>query len=168
MYIIDKNERLTQDGAIIPQEVGNADYERFLLWKLDGNSPSIETYSPEELLQQAKDKKVSELIAYDLTKNVFILGGEKLWLSRGDRQVMLLRVQAESHLGAVKTNALGFELSIDQAILILNSVEVYSSKVWDSTNRVHIPSIRVLNSVDEVEGYDFTKGYPEVLELAND
>jgi hypothetical protein len=45
---------------------------------------------------------------------------------------------------------------------MLNQVEVYASECFNQTQR-HKAAIEVLGTVEDVEGYDFTEGYPERL-----
>ena len=47
---------------------------------------------------------------------------------------------------------------------MLYALEVYASQCYDNTQR-HLATVNGLQSIEEVEGYDYTTGYPTKLEF---
>jgi hypothetical protein len=50
------------------------------------------------------------------------------------------------------------------AMQMLLAIEVYASECYDNTQR-HIAAVDVLESIEEVESYDYRVGYPNKLEF---
>jgi hypothetical protein len=55
-----------------------------------------------------------------------------------------------------------YEYSMDMWYAMLGAVEVYASDALNVTEQ-HKAAINSLSSIEEVEAYDFTVGYPEKL-----
>lgn len=124
----------------------------------------------EELLQMAKMKKCRELTKYDSSDqiNLFYIGDQAIWLDKNTRAGLKLRFEAESALEKTDTtlwyNGVKFPLKINDAILMLYILEEYASKCYDNT-QFHLSQIAELETVDAVEAYDYTVGYPEKLKF---
>jgi hypothetical protein len=61
MYKLTKGTTIirTTDSASIPADNGNSDYQAYLKWKAEGNTPDP-AFTPEELAQQAADELVAQ------------------------------------------------------------------------------------------------------------
>lgn len=55
-------------------------------------------------------------------------------------------------------------LTCDKAISLLSAIEMYAVQCFDTTAR-HKAAIGNLTTIEEVEKYDITAGYPEKLEI---
>lgn len=55
-----------------------------------------------------------------------------------------------------------FPLSLESAIKMLYTIELYASECYDNTQR-HIANIEALEKIEDVEKYDYTTGYPDKL-----
>lgn len=121
-----------------------------------------------ELLQEAKNSKLMELDSYDSSDavNSFIVGSAELWVPADKRAILRISIEAYKALGQTSITKVweGKEYTFltDTWLYMLNSVEVYASECFNTTER-HRAAIRQLSSINEVEAYDYTTGYPEKL-----
>lgn len=119
-------------------------------------------------LERAKAKKLSEIKAYDSSDNVnsVTLNGVKLWLNAESRARIKMRLESENALGKESTTLwygeIGFTLNVAQAMQMLYALESYASTCYDVTQR-HKNAVAEMSSVDEVNAYDYTTGYPDKL-----
>ena len=122
----------------------------------------------EQLLATAKSGKIRELEHYDQSDSVneFTFHSVPMWLDKATRDGLHLRLLAEQAAGKENTTlwfgTQSFEIPIAQAFQLLYAIEVYASACYDRT-AAHKAAIEALTSVEGVEGYDFTIGYPEKL-----
>ena len=47
---------------------------------------------------------------------------------------------------------------------LLYAIEIYASKCYDQT-QYHIAEVMKLDSLEEIKEYDYTVGYPEILQF---
>lgn len=128
--------------------------------------------TPEELLDKAKQNKIGELTAYDNSDavNSFIIrtsnGDFTEWLDPYKRNNASRAIESAKKLGMpTLTTAIGdipVTLAIEDADLYLAQLEMYAVTCTGVTAS-HKAAINALETVEEVEGYDFTQGYPEKL-----
>lgn len=57
-----------------------------------------------------------------------------------------------------------FNLPVSIAMQLLYAIEIYASKCYDQT-QYHIAEVLKLDSLEEVKEYDYTVGYPEILQF---
>lgn len=55
-------------------------------------------------------------------------------------------------------------LTCDKAISLLSAIEMYAVQCFDTTAK-HKVAVSELTTIEEVEKYDITAGYPEKLEI---
>lgn len=124
--------------------------------------------SEEELLAQAKARMLREIQKHDASEDVneFTVSGMSMWLDKATRAGLMLRFQAEQATGAYSTtlwhDGIQFPLPLGSAIQMLYALEIYASQCYDNTQR-HMSEVQKLNTIEEVESYDYTTGYPEKL-----
>lgn len=127
--------------------------------------------TPEELLERAKQKKVFEIEEYDRSDavNQFFLGEYPLWLDFDERERLKAQIESRLRLGyqtMTKTYeglpAVTFPLSAWQ--VMSDQLEAYAGDCQEVTNG-HKAAINSLLTVQEVEDFDITKGYPEKLQF---
>lgn len=96
----------------------------------------------------------------------FTVGGHKVWLDKDTRSGLRLRFKAEKAAGITDTslwyNGLQFPMTVDTALDLLLSIELYASDCYNMTEQ-HIANIKALESIDDIKAYDYTAGYPEKL-----
>ena len=121
-------------------------------------------------LETAKVRLKSRIERYDSSESVngFSLQETHAWLDKSTRAGLMLRLQAEQAIGKTSTvlwyDNNQFELPIEQAFQMLYALEVYASQCYDNTQR-HLAAIQTLQTIEEVEKYDYTAGYPAQLEF---
>lgn len=122
----------------------------------------------EQKLYMAKSSMKRRLKNYDESSlvNIFTIGGTKVWLDKATRAGLMLRFQAEIAKGKENTTlwheGKQFPLLTSVALQMLYALELYASECYDNTQS-HYAAIDALTTVEEVEAYDFTVGYPEKL-----
>lgn len=120
------------------------------------------------LLNAAKQRKLQEITAYNTSDNVdaFLLNGEKHWLTRDERAMAKLSTEARQRLGHYTTEqCLGgkfYTIPCDTLLTMLARLEDYALSCFNFAIRQQA-EVNALTSLEEVENYDVTKGYPEML-----
>lgn len=124
----------------------------------------------EKTLEDVKSEMIEQILAYDSSEEVnsFFVRGYKMWLDKATRVGLMLRVDSELDNGMTETtlwfNGIPFTLNLDEARKMLQKIELYASRCYDNTQR-HIANINALDSIEEVESYDYKSEYPEKLEF---
>lgn len=130
-------------------------------WKIyeEPESDKINDYK-RNLTEEALHYESSEEV-----KTLFI-GEFSGWLDKSERAGITLRIDAESSKGLKDTIVwLGdneIKMPIKDAISMLYDIEIYSSLCYDNVKR-HVKNINQLDTIEELENYDFRSGYPEML-----
>lgn len=168
--IVIKGQRAVKDNDGNDKVVGTNTYnpsEKMLL--ADGWVEYVQPEpTEEELLQRAKIRKKQEIEAYDKSDevNLFYIGDTPMWLDKETRTGLMLRFQAEIALGNENTtlwaNGVQYPLPLATAVQMLYALEVYASACYDNTQR-HLSEADALTTVEAIEAYDYTWGYPEKL-----
>ena len=123
-------------------------------------------YTP--TLEDIKARKVDEILAYDSSSEVneFTIGGVPMWLDKATRAGLLLRFEAESKVGREETTlwngGVSYTLPLADAMQMLIALELYASECYDNTQR-HLAEVSKLESIEVVNAYDYTIGYPNKL-----
>ena len=126
--------------------------------------------SQEEMLAEAKEMKLAEIEAYDKSDavNSFTLDGMPLWLSQEVRISVMNSTNVRKQLGLTDTtlwlNDMKLVLSCDLVLGLLAKIENYALLAFDTTEE-HKANVRRLTTIEEVEQYDYKKGYPEPLKI---
>lgn len=126
--------------------------------------------SPEELLQEAIESKKREIEAYDSSEavNSFRLNGMSVWINRedriGTRRAIELDVESGRTESEIWLNGFRLVVNCQLAMKLLDMVGHYAYKAYNVT-QAHLHEVQQLESVKEVEKYDYRKGYPEKLDL---
>ena len=131
--------------------------------KLNGIEPT-----KEELLSLAKNQKQTAVTEYDNSANVnsFIINGEPMWLNFDLRSRLKASIEAiEAVGGETMTKSFGgkeYTFPTAQWRTMVNIVENYAGQC-QSVTEGHRIAIDALKSVEEVQQYDNTIGYPEKI-----
>lgn len=117
----------------------------------------------EELLAQAKLSKIAEIDAQDSSMEVFTISGQSMWLNHDLRQQLKTSVEAYIATGrSTVTKWFGgqeFTFPCQTWLQMLAVLEVYAAEVLNATE-AHKVAVNALESVEAVEQYDITQGYP--------
>lgn len=122
-------------------------------------------------LDQAKEKLIAEITAYDTSDKVngFILNGLLVWLDKATR-VGLMNSTTIAKAAGQETTTLwlgGLKLVVDcdKAIRLLSALEMYALECFNVTAS-HKAAVGELKTIGEVEVYDYKTGYPKMLEMS--
>ena len=121
-------------------------------------------------LQTAKQLKIAEIDAYDKSSavNGFALNGAVVWLDKATRVGLMNSTSITKAMGQPTTTLwLGeskMEVPCDTAIQLLSALEMYALECFNVT-AAHKVAVSELNSIEEVEKYDITAGYPAQLRM---
>ena len=132
----------------------------------------VEEHVPtqEELLEQARLERLAALDEYDSSDSVnsFTLNGNPMWLDYTTRQQLRTSIEAYQAQGIEQVtkwfNGVQFTFPTATWIQMLNALEVYASEALNVTE-AHRAAINALTSIEEIDEYDFTTGYPKKIEL---
>lgn len=118
----------------------------------------------------AKQQKIVEIDAYDTSPavNGFSLNGATVWLDKSTRVGLMNSTTITKAMGQLTTTLwLGeskMEVPCDTAIQLLSALEMYALECFNVT-AAHKKAVSELNSIEEVEKYDITAGYPAQLKM---
>lgn len=121
-----------------------------------------------EKLNMVKQNKLYEIEQYDTSSKVnsFTLNGKERWLKSDLRRSLSYSTNILKEDGE-KTVDIRFDtecetMDIDNALHMLKELEVYAKQTNNVTHR-HKAEVMALTSIEDVEAYDVTKGYPKKL-----
>lgn len=125
-------------------------------------------------IEEYRAEKLAALYNYDISESVssFSIDGTSTWIDKGERSNILQGLQSEQRAGVavsyIRFINIGLKLILPVAtcIGIIDAIEIYSKLCFDCT-KSHEDSIKALNSIEEIELYDFTVGYPVKLTLSS-
>ena len=121
-------------------------------------------------LEEAKDMLLRNIESYDNSTSVngFVLNGQKVWLDFELRDRVYQGNERLQRIGRTDTTLwLGnqcYNLSIEQAQNIISHIEAYAKDCYNVT-AAHKAAVEKLQTVEEMEAYDYTQGYPEQLRM---
>lgn len=121
-------------------------------------------------LATVKAEKIAEIDAYDKSSavNGFSLNGATVWLDKSTRVGLMNSTTITKTMGQPTTTLwLGeskMEVPCDTAIQLLSALEMYALECFNVT-AAHKKAVSELNSIEEVEKYDITTGYPAQLKM---
>lgn len=110
----------------------------------------------------------AQIDAYDSSSHVnsFTIGGIELWLDSNMRDKVrenLVSCEAEGLTETtLRINGMAFHVTIEQGWAMYNAVLGYARRCWNTTEE-HRIAANALTTVEEVESYDYTVGYPDKL-----
>lgn len=122
----------------------------------------------EELLARAKRDKKREIEHYDSSSEVneLYVNDVPMWLDKSTRTGLMLRFNSELALKHQDTTLwygnISIPLQLNTAVQMLYALEVYASACYDNT-QAHYAAVDALETIEEVESYDYRVGYPEKL-----
>lgn len=124
----------------------------------------------DDLFGAAKKAVTDAITTYDTSPSVngFMLNGQRVWLNKDTRVGLMNSTQIAKGMGQTTTTlwfgGMKMEVDCDKAITLLSALEMYALECFNVT-AAHKKAVAELNTVEEVLGYDYTKGYPEQLRM---
>lgn len=158
------SDTITMDGCV----VNNPTEEQLVK---AGYSEYVEPEpSDEERLAQARQRKLAEIDAYDTSTSVngFELNGQTVWLDKATRVGLMNSTTIAKAMGNDTTTLwlgdMRIEVGCDKAIQLLSALEMYALECFNVT-AAHRKAVSALGSVEDVEAFDVTEGYPVRLSM---
>ncbi len=124
-------------------------------------------------LQGAKNDMVTMINGYNNSSSVngFIMGGKKMWLTLDERQAVKIALDAYEHNGEATMTKVwgGVEYTFPLATYkdMLARIEQYASECQNTTEK-HLAAVEKLETVEDVCDYDYTAGYPEMIDFGSE
>ena len=152
---------MSNDGEMEYKEEERIQYAYDVYW-LEGNG--------ETPLAAAKQSVAAEITAYDSSSSVnsFVLNGASVWLDKATRVGLMNSTTIAKSMGSETTTLwLGevkLEVDCDKAIQLLSALEMYALECFNVT-AAHKKAVSVLESIEDVLGYDYASGYPDKLNM---
>ena len=121
-------------------------------------------------LRGAKNDTITEINGYNNSSEVngFKMGGKRMWLTLEERQAVKIALDAYEHNGETEMTKIwdGVEYTFPLATYrdMLARIEQYASECQNATER-HLQAVEKLETVEEVCDYDYTAGYPEMIDF---
>ena len=119
-------------------------------------------------IEEVRKMKISEIQIFDKSTNVnyFEIEGESMWLDKSTRVGLFNSISIEKNAGKSDTvlwyDAIKYIIPISDALAMLNALELYALNCYNVTQS-HIAAVRSLQTIEEIENYDYTIGYPVKL-----
>ena len=157
----------------MPDENGLATTEAVVrkVWVYDGVRLETGGMTSEAALTAAAQKMVlAEIEKHDTSSavNGFILNGQRVWLDKATRVGLMNSTTIAKAMGQPTTTLwLGdakLVVECDKAIQLLSALEMYALECFNVT-AVHKKAVAEMSTVESVLAYDYTAGYPEMLEM---
>lgn len=154
---------MTEDGEMRYEEREKEQYAYDVYW--------LENVGTErDVLNSAKAAVLAAIEAYDTSPavNGFMLNGQRVWLDKATRVGLMNSTTIAKAMGQPTTTLwLGdvkLVVECDKAIQLLSALEMYALECFNVT-AAHKKAVVEMSTVEEVLGYDYTAGYPEVLTM---
>lgn len=142
------------------------------VWVYDGVRLETGGMTSEAALTAAAQKMVlAEIEKHDKSPSVngFILNGQRVWLDKATRVGLMNSTSIAKAMGQATTTLwLGdvkMVLECDKAIQLLSALEMYALECFNVT-AAHKKAVSEMSTVEEVLAYDYTAGYPKLLEMS--
>lgn len=122
-------------------------------------------------VDEARQDLLNKIDEYDTSNNVnaFYINNEMAWIPREVRVSLqnstniLLRNNIDT---VVLWNDINkYELSCEGLLFMLDTIEIYALKCFNRTAE-HKANVLQLNTIEEIESYDYTTGYPDKLSFS--
>lgn len=142
------------------------------VWVYDGVRLETGGMTSEAALTAAAQKMVlAEIDKHDTSSavNGFILNGQRVWLDKATRVGLMNSTTIAKAMGQPTTTLWLSDAKLvvecDKAIQLLSALEMYALECFNVT-AAHKKAVAEMSTVEEVLGYDYTAGYPKMLEMS--
>ena len=131
-------------------------------------------YVEEKTLESVKSDKIREIEDYDSSSSVnecFIsYGGQQLpyWVSKSERNDLKSAINdcillgKDSYRLDIRELMVSINIKCNDLLQMLSALELYAIECYNKTTD-HIFAVNNLQTIEEVENYDYRTGYPDKL-----
>lgn len=133
------------------------------------------TTAPERTIEQAKQEKIWEIERYDTSDNVNSFnvitndGEISYWFTPAERSNYRSSIDAAELIGLQELSFYigehALTLPTATAKLMLAQIQLYADQCYMITKQ-HKAAVEALQTIEEVDNFDVTSGYPEKLQLS--
>lgn len=171
--IIDNKYSASKVNIILSNHLNNIndnEYNDYIAW-LSYAEKCAKLIFGENTLQEAISDKIVEIIKYDESSavNGFYYQGNEYWLDKATRVGLMNSTRILKESGQTSTtlwfNNMCLTLPVDDVIDKLSALEQYALSCYNVTAS-HKIAVQALTTIDEVNQYDVTQGYPTKLDLS--
>lgn len=119
-------------------------------------------------LEEAKSSMIANITDYDVSSSVnsFILNGKEMWFNRDTRTSIMNSLTILQQIGKETMNlwydGTKYVIPCDILTQMLQTIEQYAILCFNVTEE-HKAEVKSLTTIEEVDSYDYTTGYPEKL-----
>ena len=142
------------------------------VWVYDGVRLETGGMTSEAALTAAAQKMVlAEIEKNDTSSavNGFMLNGQRVWLDKATRVGLMNSTTIAKAMGQPTTmlwlGDVKLVVECNKAIQLLSALEMYALECFNVT-AAHKKAVSEMNTVEEVLEYDYTAGYPKILEMS--
>ena len=142
------------------------------VWVYDGVRLETGGMTSEAALTAAAQKMVlAEIEKLDTSSavNGFMLNGQRVWLDKATRVGLMNSTSIAKAMGQPTTTLwlgdMKLVVECDKAIGLLSALEMYALECFNVT-AAHKKAVAEMSTVEEVLEYDYTAGYPKILEMS--
>lgn len=136
-------------------EIG-ADTKHPFVAVLDGIDPEPH----ERTIEDAIKEKLAALDAFIASNKKFYIGRKAMWVGPNERSNLKNAAEALQAQGVTTVPYEGVTIPIETALQMIAAVEVYAA-YHSMAEAQHRATISAKRSIERVDEYDFTTGYPE-------
>ena len=173
LLLINGKEETEISGGM-PDRNGLATTEALVrkVWVYDGVRLETGGMTSEAALTAAAQKMVlAEIDKNDTSSavNGFMLNGQRVWLDKATRVGLMNSTSIAKAMGQPTTTLwlgdMKLVVECDKAIQLLSALEMYALECFNVT-AAHKKAVSEMSTVEEVLAYDYTAGYPKILEMS--
>lgn len=171
LLINGKEETEISGGMSDGNELATTEAVERKVWVYDGVRLETGGMTSEAALTAAAQKMVlAEIEKLDTSSavNGFMLNGQRVWLDKTTRVGLMNSTSIAKAMGQPTTTLWLSDVKLvvecDKAIQLLSALEMYALECFNVT-AAHKKAVSEMSTVEEVLAYDYTAGYPEVLEM---
>lgn len=171
LLINGKEETEIPDGMSDENGLATTEAVERKVWVYDGVRLETGGMTSEAALTAAAQKMVlAEIEKHDKSSavNGFILNGERVWLDKATRVGLMNSTTIAKAMGQPTTTLWLCDVKLvvdcDKAIQLLSALEMYALECFNVT-AAHKKAVAEMSTVESVLAYDYTAGYPEMLEM---
>lgn len=151
------------------QNPNNSDYLEYIAWK-DYAKKCASIIFDAPTLENAIKAKLEEITKYDVSSavNGFYYQGSEYWLDKATRVGLMNSTRILKENGQTTTtlwfNNMSLTLPVDDVIDKLSALEQYALSCYNVTAS-HKIAVQALTTIEAVNEYDVTQGYPTKVDL---
>lgn len=171
LLINGKQETEVMGGLPNEDELATTEAVERKVWVYDGVRLETGGMTSEAALTAAAQKMMlAEIEKLDTSSavNGFMLNGQRVWLDKATRVGLMNSTTIAKAMGQPTTTLwLGdvkLVVECDKAIQLLSALEMYALECFNVT-AAHKKAVSEMSTVEEVLAYDYTAGYPKILEM---